>query len=377
MKISVFALLAAATTQAATTRNLMYLYEFHDLEHLPPKDITAGVTHVITAFAKSDIFNNATSADYAPFKPLSEIRALFDSDAKVCMAIGGFGDTDGFSAGAASEASRKLFAKNVANVTDTLGYDCVDVDWEYPGGNGNDYKQNPNEGKVSEIETYPLLLQEIKTALGDKELSIAVPGREGDMIAYTMDTVPDIVATVDFVNVMAYDLMNRRDNVTNHHTSVAGSLASVNAYIGRGVPADKLNLGFAFYAKNFTTMPNMTCITPTGCPTVLLEDSEGKDTNISGVATGGSPFFDDVSFSDKTFLNAFNNSQADTDLGGQWFWDASNPTYWTYDTPEFIAKKFTDIVKAKKLGGVFAWSMTLDSHDWSHMKALQAGVKTL
>lgn len=33
------------------------------------------------------------------------------------------------------------------------------------------------------------------------ELSIAVPGREGDMIAYTAETVPEIDALVDHVNV--------------------------------------------------------------------------------------------------------------------------------------------------------------------------------
>lgn len=83
------------------------------------------------------------------------------------------------------------------------------MDWEYPGGNGEDYKENPNEGKVPEIENYPLLLKEIKDAIGDMELSIAVPGLERDMIAYTAEQVPAINEIVDVVNVMSYDLMNR------------------------------------------------------------------------------------------------------------------------------------------------------------------------
>jgi chitinase len=76
-----------------------------------------------------------------------------------------------------------------------------DIDWEYPGGNGEDYKQTPNSAKVSEIETYPLFLAEIKKAIGSKELSIAVPGREDDMMAFTAQQVPKINAAVDFVNV--------------------------------------------------------------------------------------------------------------------------------------------------------------------------------
>lgn len=120
------------------------------------------------------------------------------------MAIGGWGDTDGFGIGATNETSRKLFARNVADTLDRLGYDCVDIDWEYPGGNGQDYRQKPNSEKVSEIETFPLLLSEVKAAIGSKELSIAVPGLARDMIAYTAEQVPKINAAVDFVNVSLY-----------------------------------------------------------------------------------------------------------------------------------------------------------------------------
>jgi chitinase len=57
--------------------------------------------------------------------PLDQIRALFDRGTKVCMAIGGWGDTSGFSVGAVNEESRKRYAKNVAEAVDRLGYDCV------------------------------------------------------------------------------------------------------------------------------------------------------------------------------------------------------------------------------------------------------------
>jgi chitinase len=88
----------------------------------------------------------------------------------------------------------------------TVKFFVLDVDWEYPGGNGADYKQIPNSDKTSEITTFPLLLKEIKSAIGSKELSIAVPGRDGDMIAYTAATVPTIAATVDFVNVSLFSV---------------------------------------------------------------------------------------------------------------------------------------------------------------------------
>ena len=132
---------------------------------------------------------------------LAEVRGMFDKDAQVCMAIGGWGDTIGFGKGATDDKTRKLYAKNVAAEVERLGYDCVDVDWEYPGGNGEDYKVITNDKKTSEIKTYPLLLAEIKKAIHPKELSIAVPGLKRDMMAYDAEQVKKINRAVDFVNV--------------------------------------------------------------------------------------------------------------------------------------------------------------------------------
>ena len=41
-----------------------------------------------------------------------------------------------------------------------------------------------------------------------------MPGRKVDMIAFTKEQGPKIFESVDMVNVMTYDLMNRRDNAT-------------------------------------------------------------------------------------------------------------------------------------------------------------------
>lgn len=55
-----------------------------------------------------------------------------------------------------------------------------DIDWEYPGGNGADYKQVSNSAKSYQIEAFPKLLAATRTAIGpNKLLSIAVPGKKG------------------------------------------------------------------------------------------------------------------------------------------------------------------------------------------------------
>jgi chitinase len=94
--------------------------------------VTAGVTHVITAFATSDSF--VSGSWYTPFMPLDQVRAMFDEGTKVCMAIGGWGDTAGFGVGSASEQSRKTYAANVAATMERLGYDCVGAYRFHPAG---------------------------------------------------------------------------------------------------------------------------------------------------------------------------------------------------------------------------------------------------
>jgi chitinase len=40
---------------------------------------------------------------------------------------------------------------------------------------------------------------------------------------------------------MSYDLMNRRDNVTKHHSSVVGSSETIEHYLAIGAPPEKMN----------------------------------------------------------------------------------------------------------------------------------------
>ncbi|KAH7132994.1 glycoside hydrolase superfamily [Dactylonectria macrodidyma] len=284
---------AIATATAADSRFVLYFDQYHTIE-LPLASETKGINYVNVAFANSSLFASDPAGQYTPFKSVSDIRLLFNEGAKVCLAIGGWADTAGFSEGAKTPESRQAYAKNVADTIDEFGFDCVDLDWEYPGGNGEDYRRIPNRNKTSEIQSFPLLLEEIKVAIGDKELSIAVPGLERDMIAYAPEQVTKMNRAVSFVNVMSYDLMNRRDNRTTHHTSVNATLACVNTYIARGFDPAKLNFGIPFYAKWFTTKQGVTCDHPIGCTTELLEAADGSDTGLSGAVTFESKNFDEA-----------------------------------------------------------------------------------
>lgn len=257
-------------------------------------------------------------------------------------------------------------------------------------GNGEDYKQVPNSEKAWEAAAYPQLLAALRRALGPSKLiSAAVPGIPRDIaLAFTPNTVPAIMASVDFLNVMTYDLMNRRDTVTKHHTGVAGSLETLDAYLDAGAPAAQLNLGFAFYVKYFRLPPHACrpdkpeassasdAAPGIGCPTGPMED---PDTGADLGRTGGFSYHDAVPAEVAgSFRKALSEGTYDEVGGGYCYLDddtgMEDGLFWTFDTPDAIAQKFPLVVEAKGLGGVFAWGLGEDAPEFGHLKAVADGV---
>jgi GH18 family chitinase len=116
---------------------------------VPEPALVSDIIHVALAFMQSSIFNEAQPSAWPLFTTVETVRSQFASDTKIMVAIGGWGDT-GFPRAAATESSRKLFAKNVKAMIDDTKADGnifsisaifivvnisqgVDIDWEYPG----------------------------------------------------------------------------------------------------------------------------------------------------------------------------------------------------------------------------------------------------
>ncbi|KAL1604967.1 hypothetical protein SLS60_004508 [Paraconiothyrium brasiliense] len=411
--------IGALLLAAVQARFVMYSDEWHPTRPTKAADRGA-IDHVVVAFAMA---NN--TAAFQSKTPLSTWRSEFPNS-KIMIAVGGWGDTIGFSQAAKDDASIQKFGTDIASLLETTGADGVetDIDWEYPGGNGADYKETPNSAKTYEIAAFPKVLAAIRKAIGkNKLLSIAVPGKKIDMIAYTEETGPLIWPSVDYINLMAYDLMNRRDNVTAHHTSVEGATEVVKNYLAIGAPPSKMNLGFAFYAKYFQTASSGSS-NALGIPIVPAEDPiTGKDTLTSGAWTFEPAHMNPVDNASLTISqdgtcgpdkgtkcasaccsqygncgmtkehcngacqHAFGVGCTDPDIagswqlaaaggipdeeaGGQYFLDNANGLFWTWDTPEFISQKFSKIVRKYKIGGAMAWSLGEDSADWSHIKTI-------
>ncbi|KAL4753663.1 hypothetical protein BDW72DRAFT_190871 [Aspergillus terricola var. indicus] len=369
--LTLFILALSQGTRAA--KLIMYLTGQHNV--VPEPSLVSDVTHVALAFMQSSIFNrNSTSSRWPLFTTVDAVRPKFSNGTSILISIGGWGDTQGFSAAARTDESRKFFAENIRRMVDDTGADGVDIDWEYPGGNGEDYKRIPNSEKFWEIAAYPQLLAEIRAAIPDKLITAAVPGLPRDMLAFTRETIPSISASVDFLNVMTYDLMNRRDTVTKHHTGLQLSLESIDAYLDAGMPPEKLNLGFAYYVKWFKTVPGEQCAKqPIGCPTVLMENPDtGADLGQAGAFSWNDQVPNELAAS---FEKAETNGEYDPVGGGYYFWDSEENIFWSWDTADAIQRKFPAILEERNLGGVFAWGLGEDAPNFAHLKATTAGLR--
>lgn len=335
---------------------------------MPISSLLSRVTHVVLAFVSSEALTGEPPARWPLFEDIDSIRAKFAPGTKIMIAVGGWGDDKGFPIAAETKESRKRFASNVAKMLRDTGADGVDIDWEYPGGNGDNYKQVPNSTKVWEIKAYPKLLSELRTVLGpDSILSAAVPGLQRDMMAFDIETIPEINRSLDFVNVMTYDLMNRRDTETKHHASLSGSREALETYVKRGFPAHKLNLGFAFYVKWFNTDPDEQPESAIGAKTVLLEDLEtGADLGQSGAFAWNKV----PAEMESDFQQAMMRGTYDALEGGSFSWSPLEKRWWTWETPESIKRKFDRLVVPQGLGGVFAWALGEDAPFFDHFRAL-------
>ncbi|TVY79807.1 Chitotriosidase-1 [Fusarium oxysporum f. sp. cubense] len=364
---------ATAISQAEPFRCVMYLTGQHDI--VPSKSALQDVSHVILAFMRSETFNvDNKPHDYPLFTSVSGVRKRFPGDTKVMVAIGGWGDTQGFEEAAKNETTRKRWARQVAAMVTATGADGIDIDWEYPGGNRDDYKQIPNSEREWEINAFVSLLQELRAAIGlDRLLSAAVPGKEVDLMAFTPTTVPKIMKEVDFLNIMTYDLMNRRDVVTKHHSGVSDSQDSIQRYIDRGASPSQLNLGFGYYVKWFMT-EECSQGEILGCRTQLLEDPEtGADLGKTGGFSWHDEIPQDVSIS---FKHARTAGKYDED-GSYFYWDETEWRWWTFDTKKSIQTKFSHVVPELGVGGVFAWGIGEDAHSFEHFKVTAEEVRKI
>lgn len=207
------------------------------------------MTHINYAFGHvNESFNGVKIDNEERLRQIVDLRKQ-KPELKVLLSIGGWG-SGRFSEMAANDEYRRAFAADCDRVVKEFALDGIDIDWEYPTSSMANISSSPDD-----TENFTLLMQDIRAAIGnEKELTLATvaSARYIDFKA--------ILPSVDFVNIMAYDMAS----APKHHSALypsghSGDITSdgaVTAHLKAGVPPSRLVMGMPFYGRGGDGYPS-------------------------------------------------------------------------------------------------------------------------
>lgn len=296
----------------------------------------------------------------------SIVKQAHEKGVRVVLAIGGWG-VDGFSDAVLTAQTRKVFIDSILAGIDKYRLNGIDLDWEYPTSTASGLIKARPEDKVN----FTYLCQELKAALKAKNpdltLSIAVPN--GSWAAQTYYEVDKLNASIDFLHLMSYDVINFATSTNkivkaSHHTnlftsslSVSSADAGVNAYKKRvgfeGIDPSKIIVGIAFYGHAFVVDGGGTNGMGANCDTSI----EGNKFTVSYKKIA------------EEYLTQPNKYTVYTDEQAKARWIYGENLVISYDDPYSIAAK-VDYVYENNLGGVMVWQYTQDDSQSTLVNAI-------
>lgn len=315
-----------------------------------------GLTHIIYSFChlKGSELVVDNAADSASIKKLVSLKRRHPK-LKVLLSLGGWGGCATCSDAFATDSGRKSFAASVERLHQYFGTDGLDLDWEYPAIEGYPEHKYTHEDK----RNFTALIQALRDRSGRKyEVTFAAGGFK----KFIEESVEwdKVMPMVDRVNVMTYDLVNGYAKATGHHTALYSTPQqtestdnAVNLLLQKGVPADKIVVGAAFYARVW----------------------EGVPATAAGLYGPGT-FKKSVAWRDFAKELAAANGYVyhwDDTAKAPWYYSAKEKTFATFDDARSLEEK-VGYVKQKGLNGIMFWELSLDTANGGLLQAISGAV---
>lgn len=340
---AILVLFGALPAAAAGPKRLIAYYPFWAKSEAPSYSAAQipyrKLTHIAHAFLLLDSkADGSLFVDPGLLEP-ELISKAHAAGVKVLISIGGADQTQtaAFRTVARSNDLRRAFARNVHDFVSENGYDGVDVDWEVP--------EAPDD-------TQPciLLIQALRAELPAPAflLSMAIPA---DPRSYGSGfDVPALAPMLDFINVMTYDFHGPWTDHAGHNSPLMPSakdpgnegslLTSIDLYEKTyGVPAQRLNIGTAFYGYEFDGVGKVwgSC----GC---------GRNTTSRNYGTYIKPRIGKLGWT----------ARIDKRSKAPYLLHQGTPGFITYDDAASTTRKVDYVLGTRELGGVFMWDLSAD-----------------
>lgn len=308
------------------------------------------LSHINYAFV--NVLNNRAvlsnmSTDTVNFRNLSLLKKKNPS-LKLLISIGGWAWSENFSDAVLTDTSRKAFAASAVDIIRKYNLDGIDIDWEYPGmqgEQGNVFRTEDKQNFTSMFEALRKELDILEKETGNHKLLTTAVG--GFPIFLNHTDMGKAQQYLDYINLMTYDYYY--GSIAGHHTNLFPSKAypsdhdadkAIKAYIAAGVPVNKLVMGIAFYGK-----------------TAILKEGAQKgigEETVSHSFGKGYTFIKDSLVNKKGFI-----AYRDKDARAPYLYNASTLQFITYDD-EWSVKNKCQYVKKNKMGGVMFWEYDSD-----------------
>ncbi len=305
------------------------------------------LTHINYAFVdirdgKAWLHNEQN--DTTNFRRLTAARSR-NPALRILISIGGWSWSKHFSDAVLTDSSRAVFAASATAIVAQNGLDGIDIDWEYPGMQGDS-----NTYRAEDKENYTLLFKALRESLDSLgritgkgyQVTTAVGASEAYILHTAMDSAQ---RWLDYINVMSYDFREGEDSLSGHHTNLLTSPAdpshqsadeAIKAFKAAGVPPSKLVMGIAFYGHGWV-MKN--------------DDNQGLYRAAAGAfhLHGGYTFIKDSLIGQNGFHRHW-----DRKAMAPWLFQPAGKIFISYDDERSVKAKCTYTAK-NRLGGVMFW----------------------
>ena len=323
----------------------------------------------------------ATQTLFGNLNQLKLLKAKYPK-LRVNISLGGWTGSAYFSNAALTDESRKAHVKSCLDMWlrgDLPGlpagaaagvFDGVDIDWEWPGAEGNP----GNVIRPEDKQNLTKLFREYRNQLDrlgrqnrkHYELTAFLPASPA-----TLDAgweVKKIFKYLDFGTTQGYDYHGTWEPLTNQQSALRSPAAdptganfstqtTIDSLLSRGAPRDKLVMGVPFYGHGWTGV------------------SSTANGGLFQPATGAAPATYEAGTEDykvlKTKLSTY-TLHRDNRAGFAWIFDGT--TFWTYDDPIEMVRK-ARYAESRRLGGVMIWSLDGDTAQGELISALRAGLR--